>query len=310
LTLVFISMKFSIVFENSGDEIPFHVVHNQDLISWYVEKANRENSNRFFNNDGLDREIDQRLNDINFAVCKTNEIYWLLCDENFPQNNDLEQYLDQRFLNKQHELWVKSQYKTVDIDALRLSGNADKAKLGAKLHDLYPDDIRHVRMAPVMMKLGYIYPYEEMNMTVHRLEKIFSNNREYSGINKWADLGFENPFIESMTSNLDQVNFSFGYTYVGRQYYNKWLNWDTDLECSDHYNYERLEWSFHLNLGRPQTHGWSPEFIQWTKKTNAKPISTQVPIANIINLENNLTTYRKMLYRNAKQQNAATLILN
>lgn len=303
-------MKFSIVFENSGDEIPFRIVYNQDLITWYIEKANQENSNKFYNNDGLDRDVDQRLNDINFAVCKTNEIFWLLCGENFPQNNDLEQYLDQKFLNKQHELWVKSQHKVVDIDALRFSQNINKAKLGAKLHDLYPDDIRQVRMAPVMEKLGFIYPYQEVNMTVHRLENIFSNNREYSSINKWADLGFENPFIESMTSNLDRVNFSFGYTYVGRQYYDKWLNWDTDLECSDHYNYELLEWSFNLNLGRPQTHEWSSEFIQWTKKTNAKPISTQLPIANIINLENNLTTYRKMLYRNAKQQNAATLILN
>ena len=41
-------MKFSIVFENSGDEIPFHVVHNQDLISWYIEKANRENCDKNF----------------------------------------------------------------------------------------------------------------------------------------------------------------------------------------------------------------------------------------------------------------------
>ena len=82
-------MKFSIIFENSGDEIPFHVVHNQDLTAWYIGKANRENCNQFFNNDGLDREIDQRLNDINFAVCKTNEIYWLLCGENFPQNTIL-----------------------------------------------------------------------------------------------------------------------------------------------------------------------------------------------------------------------------
>ena len=150
---------------------------------------------------------------------------------------------------------------------------------------------------------------EEINKTVHSLENIFSKNREYSGINKWADLGFENPFVDTMISNLDRVNFSFGYTYVGRQYYNKWQNWDTNLECKDHYNYERLEWSFNLNLDRPQTNDWSPEFIQWTKKTNARPIATQLPIANVIDLEKDLTGYRKMLYRNAKQHNAATLIL-
>lgn len=302
-------MKFSIVFERSGDTIPFTVKYNHDLIEWYINKANQENCNQFSNNDGLDRDIDKRLSEINFALCKTNEIYWLLCDETFPQNNDLEQYLDQKFLNKQHEQWVHSQYKIIDVDSLRYSTNINKAKLGAQLHDLYPDDIRHVRLAPIMAKLGYIYPYEELNMTVHRLETVFSNNREYSGINKWADLGFENPFVDTMTSNLDRVNFSFGYTYVGRQYYNKWQNWDTDLECNDYYNYERLEWSFNLNLDRPYTREWSPEFIQWTKKTNVKPIATQLPIANIVDLENNLTHYRKIMYRNAKQHNAATLIL-
>ena len=161
-----------------------------------------------------------------------------------------------------------------------------------------------------MAKLGYIYPYEEVNTTVHRLENNFSTDREYSGLNKWADIGFENPFIDTMTSNLDRVNFSFGYTYVGRQYYNKWKNWDTELEHTDHYNYERLEWSFHLNLDRPETREWSPEFLQWTKEKNAKLISTQLPIGNITDLENNLTLYRKMLYRNSKQHNAARLILN
>jgi len=238
-------MKFNIVFENTGDFLPFEVIHNHDLIAWFIDKANREKSNSFFNNDGLDKEIDQRLNDINSALSKTNEVYWLLSGENFPQNNNLEDYLDQTFLNKQHELWVNSQHKFVDIDVLRFSSNVDKVRIGSKLHDLYPDEIRTVRMAPVMEKLGYIYPYEEVNMTVHRLESIFSKNREYSSRNKWADLGFENPFVDTMISNQDQVNFSFGYTFVGRQYYNKWKYWDTNLNALTIITTKH--WSGHFN---------------------------------------------------------------
>lgn len=303
-------MKFNIVFENTGDTIPFESTHNHDLMEWYINKANQENCNQFFNNDDLHNEVDQKLNDINNALSRTNEIYYLLTDENFPQHNNLENYLDQKFLNRQHELWVKSQYKIIDIDLLRFSKDVRKARIGYKLHDLYPDDIRLIRVAPIMEKLGQIYPYEEVNMTVHRLEQIFATDREYSTLNKWADLGFDNPFVNSMVSSQDRVNFSFGYTYVGRQYYNKWKYWDSDLECSDHYNYEKLEWSFHLNLDRPETKPWSPEFLSWAQQHEVRPITTQLPIANIIDLEKNLTGYRKMIYRNARQHNAAKLLLN
>jgi hypothetical protein len=308
--LVMLPMKFSIIFENSGDTIPFEVVHNHDLIAWFIQKADAEKCNCFFNNDDLDREIDHKLNSIHNAVSKTNEVYWLLADENFPQCNNLLDYLDQRFLNRQHALWVESQYRLIDIDQLRFSGDSRKSEIGHRLHDLYPDDIRQPAIAPVMEKLGYLYHYEEVNMTVHRLEQVFSSNREWSAKNKWANLGFDNPFVKTMVSNLDRVNFSFGYTYVGRQYYNKWQYWDSELEFTDHYNYEKLEWSFHLNLDRPETRSWSPEFLQWTSTMKVRPMATQLPIGNIIALEKNLAHYRQIVYHNAKQKNAAKLIIN
>ena len=303
-------MKFHLEFENTKDVISFDVVYNPDLIKWFIIQAEEQGSNRFFNNDDLSKNIDSKLNDINWALSKTNEIYWLLSNESFPQNDNLIDYLDQRFLNRQHAVWVDSQYKIVNIDQLRFSSDSRKAELGRRLHDLYPDEIRDIKMAEAMDKLGYIYPYEQVNKSVHNLESIFSTDREYSSPNKWAELGFENPFIDTIVSNMDRVNLSFGYTYVGRQYYNKWQYWDTDLEFQDHYNYERLEWSFQLNLDRPQTRSWSPEFLQWANEKGVRPISTQLPIANIIDLEKNLTYYRKMLYSNGRQNNAARLILD
>lgn len=303
-------MKFHLEFENTGDIIPFQTVYNSDLMAWFISQANDQNQNHFFNNDNLSQIIDSKLNDINWALSKTNEVYWILSGETFPQNNNLDDYLDQRFLNRQHALWVDSQYKIVNIDDLRFSSDLRRAEIGRRLHDLYPDEIRDIRMAEAMNKLGYIYPYEQVNKSVHKLETIFSTDRELSSLNKWADLGFENPFVDTMISNMDRVNFSFGYTYVGRQYYNKWQFWDTNLEFQDHYNYERLEWSFQINLDRPRTVAWSPEFIEWAKDKGVKPVATQLPIANIVDLENNLTYYRKMLYNNSRQNNAAKLILD
>jgi hypothetical protein len=71
-------MKFSLVFENSGDSIPFVVVENLDLFDFFVKKINSESKNLFGNNYQLSKEIDKKLNDINWSLSKTNEVLHLL----------------------------------------------------------------------------------------------------------------------------------------------------------------------------------------------------------------------------------------
>jgi hypothetical protein len=121
---------------------------------------------------------------------------------------------------------------------------------------------------------------------------------------------FDNPFLDNMISNNDVVNFSFGYTYVGRQYYNKFKHFDSNLDCPDHYNYETLEFAFQLNFLKPETIPFSKESLNWATSQNIKLVAEQIPIANIINLENNLVEYRKMLYRNSRDNNRVKIVLN
>lgn len=299
-------MKFSLVFENSGDSIPFTVIENHDLFEFFVDKINREEKNYFSNKKQLANEVDKKLTALHWALSKTNEILYSLIGKSFEQKNTLEDYLNQDFLNKTHADWVFSQYDIVDIDKLRFSNNSDVARLGNILHELYPDEIRQVRTAPAMEKLGYIYPYEEVNMSVHRLEKLFVfDNLEFSSDSKW-DV-FDNPFRKNMVSNNNVVNFAFAYTYVGRQYYDKFNNFDDKLQCKDHYNFETLEHSFHMSLNKPQTIPYSKEFAEWAKESNVELISKQIPIANIDNLNTNLFEYRKVLYRNSQADNKASI---
>jgi len=300
-------MKFSLVFENSGDSIPFTVVENLDLFDFFVKKINSESKNVFDNNFQLSKEIDKKLNDINWSLSKTNEVLYSLINQSFEQKDKLVDYLNQDFLNKTHCDWVFSQKKLVDINAMRFSNQHDIAAIGNKLHEVYPDEIRIITIAEALTKLGYIYPYEEVNMSVHRLERCFKNhNLEFSGKSKWEV--FDNPFKDSIVSNNNIVNFSFGYTYVGRQFYNKYEYFDTELVYNDHYNYETLEYSFQISLDKPQTIPFSKEFLVWCQEQNVNPVSTQIPLANIIDLEKNLFEYRKILYRNSKQNNQTSII--
>jgi len=299
-------MKFKLEFENSQDCIPFEVAYNHDMIEWYINQANSNETNSFSVPDTADK-CDRLLNELHWSLTKTNEVLWLLCNKKFPENDNRLDYLDQKFLNRQHEVWVKSQDCVVDIDQLRSSDHAQQAKLGNQLHEVYPDEIRKIKLAEAMIKLGYIYPYEEVNLTVHRLESFFAQNQEFKADAKWQVI--DNPYKSTMVSNNDVVNFSFGYTYVGRQYYNKWKYFDTALECTDHYNYETLEWAFQVNLDRPETVSYSSEFEAWCCDHNVPTTTTQIPIANAIDLEKNLHVYRATLYKNSRKGNRAKLTI-
>ena len=302
-------MKFSLVFDNSGDTLPFDVVYNHELFEFFVEKAKASSQNSFSNHQYLFKQVDQKLTHLHWALSKTNEVLYDLIKKSFTQQDILTNYLDQDFLNKTHCEWVQSQRHIVDIDALRHSAIASQAKIGNMLHDMYPDEIRQVKIAPILEKLGYIYPYEEVNLGVHRLENIFNKmNLEFKADQKWEV--FDNPFAKTMISNNDVVNFSFGYTYIGRQYYNKFDHFDNNLQYDDHYNYETLEFAFQLNLAKPQTIPYSSEFVEWTNKHNVRPITTQLPIANLANIDSNLFNYRKILYRNSRDNNRARIVLH
>lgn len=302
-------MKFSLVFDNSGDVLPFDVVHNHELFEFFVYKVNEAEQNSFSNHQCLFKQIDPNLTHLHWSLSKTNEVLYDLIKKSFQQKEVLTDYLDQNFLNKTHCEWVHSQRCDVDIDVLRHSAVTSQAKIGNILHDMYPDEIRQAKIAPVMEKLGYLYPYEEVNMAVHRLESAFNKlTLEFKADQKWNV--FDNPFTETMVSNNDIVNFSFGYTYVGRQYYDKFSNFDTKLQYNDHYNYESLELAFHLNLAKPQTVPYSSEFVKWASEYNVKPITTQLPIANLANIDSNLFEYRKILYRNSRDNNRASIVLH
>ena len=300
-------MKFFLVFENSSDSIPFEVKYNHELFEFFVDKSNNESQNLFSDNRELYKDIDVKISHLHWAISKTNESLFDLINESFSQQTNLDDYLDQQFLNKLHSDWVFTHKHTINIDELRFSDNLHKARLGSILHELYPDEIQNINLAPALEKLGYIFPFREVNMGIHRLEGAFTNIEFYSD-QKWEV--FSNPFVDSVVTNNDVINFSFGYTYVGRQYYNKFRYFDSKLACPDNYNYETLEFAFQLNLSRPETIPFSKESIEWANSQNVRLVAEQIPFANVIDLESNLADYRKILYRNSRDNNKAKIILN
>lgn len=299
-------MKINLLFDNSEEFIPFEVKYNHDLIKYFIDQSKEKNQNSFYVDQQFSTNIDSKISELHYAISKINEVLYQLIGRNIIHHNSLINYLDQNFLNKIHSDWVFSQLEKISIDKLRYNEDKHKSKLGHKLHELYPDEIRIIRLSDALQKLGYIFPYEEVNMGVHRLETCFSQI-EFRADTKWEI--FHNPYLDSMITNNDVINLSFGYTYVGRQYYNKFRCFDLDLKYTDNYNYENLEMAFQVNLNQPETIPFSQEAVAWAKKQNIKLVAEQIPIGNAIALDKKLFDYRKILYNNIKQGNRAKLIL-
>ena len=54
----------------------------------------------------------------------------------------------------------------------------------------------------------------------------------------------------------------------------------------------------------------SDDFCMWAEEQGIKLVAEQIPIGNLVDLENNLFEYRKVLYRNSRDNNRAKIILH
>lgn len=297
-------MRFDLIFQQSGDHIPFEVVYNHDLFLYFLEQVNSKSENSFYADPATVSDIGWAIKSVLDSIVQINPVLLELINKQFDLPNDELGFLNQDYLNRIHCEWVQTQNIIINIDHLR-----SRSRLGEQLHHAYPDEIRQIKLAEAFDKLGLLKEYEEINMGIHMLEsKCGANHLSFDNVDKWKL--FENPYIDQMITNNDNLNFNFGYTYLGRQLYDKWLNYDDELKYQDHYNYENLEFSFNVNLNKPQTMPFSKEFIKWCTEKNVKPVGRSIPIGNIKGLQQNLHEYRMILYRNIKANNKASIIIN
>ena len=293
-------MKFKLVFEHTGDEIPLTVVKNHELFEYFIDKANT-NNNLFFDNDNIGNRVEKNLKLLKQSITETNKVFKHLCGQEFPELDELE-YLHQPILNKLHHDWRFTQEISVDIDQLRFSDDEEVCNIGSKLHEMYPDEIRVIKVAEALDKLGYLKCYEDINdRGIHDLERSF-DKLTYTTSNRY-DV-FDNPLMDMTESCCNcWTNFMFDYTYLGRESYDKFQNFEDQDLYPDHFNFDKLEYTFGFNLRPPEDVPFSKEFIAWSKNNNMKPMGTKIPIANIPDLSEKQTEYRKIIYNNSIQQN-------
>jgi hypothetical protein len=297
-------MNFSIVFENTGDSLPFETCSSEvaEVLLYYVDNLNNKNLNKFII-PSAGKKIQTAILALDSSLHETNKWIYEILDSYIETYVDSE-YLDQRILNKLHCNWVNSQTVLYDIQAKRKKYKSAQTEL---INNLYPDEISITSVGTLVNeKLGYKKLYDSINLNIHRLEEIFQNIRGQVADQDWVE--FDNPFSKTLLTN-NIGNFSLSFYHPGRTLYNKFEYFDMDLVWDDENSYDQLLGYVTINLSNPQTVPLSKEYVDWCVVHNKIPSGDNFNIGNIKNLVNRLTDYRKIIFQNTLQNNTFSIQL-
>lgn len=294
-------MKFSIVFDNSGDSLVFDALslETYGIIEYYVDQLELNHSNKFTS---TQKQIQQPVLAFDQAIKKSNSLVGVFTETPVPVKS-FEEYLDQSFLNQVHADWVRSQDKIYSIQDRSQSADESVRLLTAQLHEQFSQDSIYLR--DVLDKLDLVEVYSDINIKLHALERLLTCIKFTT--DKWIE--FDNPFDKHFLTN-SVCNFRISFNHLGRTLYNKWQSFDTALEYNDENSFDQLLGFVDIRLARPQTIGFSAEYTEWCRQKNRVPIGEFLNIGNILDLDKKLNECRIVLYRNIHSGNSFSIKLN
>ena len=175
--------------------------------------------------------------------------------------------LDQSYLNQLHREWVKTGQK-------------------------YP-------VLPVLLRqLNLDNDYRQINSNLHRLE----NNFYYEFINYQHDpFNVKNIFGTDVLT-FNKTNIVIGFDNLGRSSWHKFMAFDENINDTDTNDHKMLSGLVKLSLARPLDATAPSNYVQWCEEKNVEAVGENICLGNIIDLEKNLTSLRKLLIRNIHEQ--------
>ena len=298
-------MNFQIVFDNSGDSLPFCAI-NPEVLEYYVSQLDGRGLNKFHDRTSMaGKNIAQKITTLHNSIVEVNQWAAELMDKKINECDTVD-YLNQYNLNKIHDeyVWTKRNLK-YDIDQKRK--NHSFKGYAETLHNMYPDDVRFPKITDVLAKLGKSDLYTSVNLNLHQVERSFNLLRFGLRDTSWVE--FKNPFSSNILTN-NICNIRLGFHHVGRTLHDKYCNFDLKLEFGDENSFDELVDIVEISLVPPQTIPLSQEYTNWCQLHHKVPSGKYLNIGNIPDLEEKLHNYRIVVFRNLLVNNSFTIHIN
>ena len=139
-----------------------------------------------------------------------------------------------------------------------------------KLHIKYPN------IGTLAAKAGIEKELDQVNHLCHSIEKMFYFVYKNYDQELWQ---ISNPFDSELLA-LGKFNIVINYDNLGRCTFNKWLNYDNNVNDIDTNCYEKLGGKLEFNLSRPYTLSLPTEYLDFCRGKNTKPTGTEIPLGN------------------------------
>lgn len=252
-------MDFNLVFTKSGDTIKL-VSHNADLVNYYIESLNSNNSNNFtISNDTL-------LNDIEYLKkCIIDIDNFFLTKFKFTTFSEFvgANLYNQTLLNKIHRVWVEFQI--------------DKEKIISLL-------------SKVDNKL--LKKFKDINNTLHSIE-----SAKFKITNFESKIWSCKNIFSTKIIDFNNYNVKIVFNDLGRFTFDKWRFHDTNMVDIDTSDFKTLSGELELKTNRPYTSSAPETYVKFCADNNIDVIGRTVGLGNFVQ---SVEVVQEILYRNIK----------
>ena len=232
---------------------------NQELCEYYVHAIAPYNCFRC-----TESSIDQ--SNIDYLIQAIEDVNEFLIRYKIAPAFAVGNPIDQNWLNELHRAWVKFHLATPKIIQL----------LRAKEPDL-------------------MSRFRGINTTIHSIEQMFQQT--WSSTDNGEVHQVPNPFPDALTHDIANVQIVFN--SLGRSTFNKWMQFDNNLDPEDTNNFGNLAVEIEINLKRPINYTAPSQYIDWCKQQGLAQLPGRwANLGNIRDLESKLVDYRHVLTRN------------
>lgn len=258
-------MKIKLTWNLTADTLLFDVI-NQDLANWFVQSS-QQLGNRYSAGDQVIDTIRKNLDTnklIQEEIAYIETVNKQLTLLKMPIFDLPSNWHDQRQLNKLHKDWGETRLKWPKLSELFY-------KIDKKIFEAY----------------------QEMNCHIHLIEKSFSY--QFRDPTHWR---IDNPFKDD-SYDWEVCHLYITYPGHGRLAFEKFVNMDIyDDIYRDNVNWDNIDAALGINLVRPYKETPPQEFLNWCTETKLIPHTYTLPLANLVNWEENLTIARQNITKN------------
>jgi hypothetical protein len=263
-------MKIQLTWTLTNDMLLFDVI-NQDLTYWFVQTS-QQLGNQYSLGDQVIDTILEKSNtnkliqeEIDYIETVNKQLTLLKMPVfDLPSN-----WHDQRQLNKLHKDWGESRLKW------------------PKLTELFYKIDKNIFKA-----------YQEMNCHIHLIENSFEY--QFRDPTHWR---IDNP-LKNNSYDWEVCHLFLTYPGHGREAFEKFKNMDTHDDIHrDNVNWDNIDSAIGMKLVRPYKETPPQEFLDWCKEKKLTPHTRTLPLANLVNWENDLTMARQITTENIKIPN-------